>query len=38
MDIVVTFLVVLEMMKLGKILIVQEELFDDIIITSQIAA
>ncbi len=38
MDVVVTFLVVLEMMKIGKIMIVQEELFDDIMITSQIAA
>ncbi|MFT3985511.1 MAG: segregation/condensation protein A [Lachnospiraceae bacterium] len=38
MDVVVTFLVVLEMMKLGKIVIAQQELFDDIIITSQIAA
>lgn len=38
MEIVVTFLVVLELMKLGKIRIVQEELFDDIMITSQIAA
>lgn len=38
MDIVVTFLVILEMMKLGKIVIVQEALFDDIMITSQVAA
>lgn len=38
MDIVVTFLVVLEMMKTGSIVIVQEALFDDIMITSQIAA
>ena len=38
MDIVVTFLVMLELMKIGKIMIVQEELFDDIMITSQIAA
>lgn len=38
MDIVVTFLVILEMMKTGKIMIVQEDLFDDIMITSQIAA
>ena len=38
MDIVVTFLAVLEMMKTGKIRIVQEALFDDIMITSQIAA
>lgn len=38
MEIVVTFLVVLEMMKTGKIMIVQDNLFDDILITSQIAA
>ncbi|HOO27327.1 MAG TPA: segregation/condensation protein A [Lachnospiraceae bacterium] len=38
MEIVVTFLVVLEMMKTGMIMIIQEELFDDIVITSQIAA
>ena len=38
MDIVVTFLVILEMMKTGKIIIVQEALFDDIMITSQVAA
>lgn len=34
MEIIVTFLVVLEMMKLGKIFIVQKDTFDDIIITS----
>ena len=34
MEIIVTFLVVLEMMKLGRISIVQENTFDDIIITS----
>lgn len=34
MEIIVTFLVMLEMMKLGKIFIVQEDTFDDIIITS----
>ncbi|MBQ8007349.1 MAG: segregation/condensation protein A, partial [Lachnospiraceae bacterium] len=34
MEIVVTFLVMLEMMKTGKIRIVQENLFDDIMITS----
>lgn len=34
MEIIVTFLVVLELMKLGKIFIVQENTFDDIIITS----
>lgn len=38
LEIVVTFLVMLELMKLGKIRIVQEELFDDIMITSQVAA
>ncbi|MCR4923986.1 MAG: segregation/condensation protein A [Lachnospiraceae bacterium] len=38
MDLVVTFLVVLELMKTGEIMIVQEELFDDIMITSKIAA
>lgn len=38
MEIVVTFLVVLEMMKVGKISIAQESLFDEIMITSQIAA
>lgn len=35
MEIIVTFLVILEMMKLGKISIVQENTFDDIIITSK---
>ena len=38
MEIVVTFLVILEMMKVGKIQISQNELFDDIMITSQVAA
>lgn len=38
MDIVVTFLVILEMMKIGKIIIAQNSLFDDILITSNIAA
>ncbi|MBO5054902.1 MAG: segregation/condensation protein A [Lachnospiraceae bacterium] len=37
MEIIVTFLIVLEMMKTGKISIVQEDTFDDIIITSQVA-
>lgn len=37
MEIIVTFLVMLEMMKTGKISIVQEDTFDDIIITSQVA-
>ncbi len=34
MEIIVTFLVILELMKTGKITIHQEEIFDDIIITS----
>lgn len=34
MEIIVTFLVVLEMMKVGKLTLVQENTFDDIIITS----
>lgn len=38
MEIVVTFLVMLEMMKTGKIIITQDKLFDDITITSKIAA
>lgn len=38
MDMVVTFLVILEMMKTGQIVIVQEALFDDIVITSKMAA
>ena len=38
MEIVVTFLVVLEMIKNGKIVIAQDNLFDDIMITSQVAA
>ncbi len=33
-EIIVTFLVILEMMKLGRISILQENIFDDIIITS----
>ena len=33
-EIIVTFLAILEMMKMGQITIVQEELFDDIMITS----
>jgi len=36
MEIIVTFLVVLEMMKVGKVTIVQENTFDDIIITSHV--
>ena len=35
MEIIVTFLVILELMKLGKIGIEQENIFDDIIITSK---
>lgn len=35
MEIIVTFLVILEMMKVGKISIAQENIFDDIIITSK---
>lgn len=34
MEIIVTFLVILELMKLGRIFIVQENTFDDIMITS----
>lgn len=37
MDLVVTFLIILEMIKIGKIMIAQEELFDDILITSKVA-
>lgn len=37
-EVIVTFLVILEMMKLGKISIVQENIFDDIMITSNEAA
>ena len=32
MDIIVTFLCILELMKMGRISIVQEEIFDDILI------
>ena len=35
MEVIVTFLVILELMKTGKILICQENIFDDIMITSQ---
>ncbi|MEG1847245.1 MAG: segregation/condensation protein A [Lachnospiraceae bacterium] len=35
MEVIVTFLVILELMKLGKIVIAQEALFDDIMITSK---
>ena len=36
MEIIVTFMVILELMKTGKISIVQEEIFDDIRITSNV--
>ena len=35
MEVIVTFLVILEMMKMGEIDIVQENIFDDIIITAR---
>lgn len=38
MEIIVTFLVILELMKMGKINILQEDIFDDIIIVSREAA
>lgn len=38
MEIIVTFLVILEMMKVGKICIMQEDIFSDILITSNEAA
>ncbi|MCM1193092.1 MAG: segregation/condensation protein A [Butyrivibrio sp.] len=37
MELIVTFLIILELMKVGKIVISQENIFDDIIITSQLA-
>lgn len=37
MEVIVTFLIILEMMKTGKISISQEELFKDIMITSNVA-
>lgn len=37
MELIVTFLIILELMKVGKIQITQEALFDDIIITSSLA-
>ncbi|NBJ91549.1 segregation and condensation protein A [Parablautia muri] len=37
MEIIVTFLVILEMMKVGRISIFQEDTFDDIVITSRAA-
>lgn len=36
MEVIVTFLVILEMMKTGKINIIQENIFDDILITSNV--
>ncbi len=36
MEIIVTFLIILEMMKTGELVISQEKLFDDILITSNI--
>ena len=38
MEVIVTFLVILEMMKIGKICIAQEDIFADILITSNEAA
>ena len=38
MEIIVTFLSILELMKTGKILISQEHIFDDIYIESKVAA
>lgn len=35
MEIIVTFLVILELMKIGKIGIAQEDIFGDIMITSK---
>ena len=35
-EIIVTFLIILELMKMGKITISQENLFDDIMITSNV--
>ncbi|MBQ8233778.1 MAG: segregation/condensation protein A [Lachnospiraceae bacterium] len=37
MEVIVTFLVILEMMKTGSITIAQDNIFDDIIITSNVA-
>lgn len=37
MEVIVTFLVILELMKEGKILIQQETIFEDILITSKVA-
>ncbi len=38
MEIIVTFLAILELMKTGKIFISQEHTFDDILIQSKIVA
>ncbi len=38
MEVIVTFLVILELMKVGKIQIVQEHIFDEILIASTEAA
>lgn len=38
MEIIVTFLAILELMKIGKIFISQENIFDDILIESKVAA
>ena len=37
-EVIVTFLAILELMKTGKLTIVQEHIFDDIQIESRIAA
>ena len=37
MEVIVTFLIILEMMKTGKIVISQENIFDDIMITSNVS-
>mgnify|MGYP002514352835 CR=1 FL=1 len=37
MEVIVTFLIILELMKTGKINISQEDIFDDILITSNVA-
>ena len=37
MEVIVTFLIILELMKVGKISISQEHIFDDIMITSNVA-
>lgn len=37
MEVIVTFLIILELMKTGKISICQENIFDDILITSNVA-